>query len=1154
MAKGKALLNALTIVGYVFVGLFLLVSVYLGIAYAAGYFNPQKEPIVGLKFSTADTITISENGGKFELKVVDINAVVSTDEAGNTTIEDSTTPAEVRLIVRNSAGLVDNSIISVPQTVMTGDTFTIEALIDETDGYNCNKGGDCYIIAESVDKSFRSQALAVFVDVPVKEIEVSAVSPITGQKIDLDTADFIYGDSIQLVTSVYPKRALNPHNNGVVADNKVVTFTSDEVANAAVGLNSGLVDVTYRDDNAGDTPVLDPQYANITVTIQSVYDSHSAELISPADDCKIRLFPIQLKSIQIQNEDYAAENSIIKTTLHFDNNEPLKFSATDTGVAGVINLDLYLEPTISHEYNTVNPLLEQLSDFYIDVENSFTRGAVSWNADNPPLEFSCDRSTGIWTITALRTQEPDEEITLVFGIGNHTIVTTRSIEIDFSIPENFTFVDGENPITQNEVIDLSITKDGNTLSENADFVVASTYNTAANPTFTKFVYFVDTSSIKNKTGSLIVEVDETTGELVLYQKTDYGSGGATVVGEALKALGAGSIKIRAYVVRTNEEGQPIDCDYNVISDASGIVEYSPTTAITNAPGKYVAYNSTNTYNALNIRVTEKLQQFKIYTSTDFDSENELGNNSEIEIGTQDYNAKTLYAVPNSPLALPTSETYEDWSNVYGSFTFVLHNVVNGGDGELYVPQNEIAFIEDSTSGYARYLSFKVYTKTANEIKKGVSIYLEYDSQNTTTISNEFIVSAKNIPIDSIDLKNSIDYDISMGFNSYYNLYNWQLNLDISQSAYQYGNKYYTRVSWKTDSGNNIELPNLVYSAPDSWKEQGYLPSTAQKYVNFLAFDVTKVYYYNSQRVGTIYDLLDKTFNDAAQEKWKWLTIKDLITSTPVNTYATVVNIGSTDDIFDKDDLDIQTIQFKFNEVLDENYKLFMVYSIYEDIYNVSEAVYDDGSDVKPVFVRLDYSLPAVHFFDESCVSPTGVGNSISLDTSTREFYFYDKVFFNALAYDPTFGDLYTEDTFDFKENKLNDEFRDSFKMMTTDVGSQSFVSDTYYASCFTGESKDYFNFSTFNGALTTDIEGYFLKISLKEAYSVLDDSENTNTYSLTQTRTVNFVADAWWDDEKWNAFNSASDKSGYSGYFSYVYSVSNDYTINFVGENLKIGR
>lgn len=1156
MSKGKALLNALTVVGYVFVGLFLFVAVYLGIAYAAGYFNPQKEPVVGLKFNTADNIIISENGGQVELKVVDINAVIGVDEDGKQTIEDKTTPVEVRLTVRNASGTVDKTIISVPEKVMTGEAFTIEAIIDETDGFDCNKGGDCYIIAETADGNFRSQSLAVFVDVPVKEIEVSAVSPSTGHSIDLETADFIYGDSIQLVTKVFPERALNPHRNGNASDNKIVTYTSDEVANASVGLNSGLVNVTYRDDNAGDVPVEDPQYANITVTIQSVYDSQKAELISPANDCKIRLFPIQLKNIIIQNDDYAAENSIIKTTLHFENDEPLKFSAFDTGVAGVINLDLYLEPTKSHEYNTSNPLSEQLGDFYIKATNTFARGTVSWNADNPPIDCYCDTSTGIWTIKALRTQEPDEEINLVFGVGNHTIVASRAVEIDFSTPEEFTFVDGETAIGQNEVIDLSITKDGDTLSTNADFIVASTYKTSANPTFTKFVYFVDTNSTKNKTGSLIIEVNEATGELVLHQKTNYD--GTVVLGEALKALGAGSIKIRAYVVRTNELGQPIDCDYNVITEATGFVEYSPTTAITDAAGKYIVYNSMNTYNPLNIKVTEKLQQFKIYKSTEFTEENELTNNAELEIGTQDYNAKTLYAVPNSPLALPTSETYEDWSAENGSFTFLLRNVAGGGDGELFVPQNEIAFVEDANSGYVRYLSFKVYTKSAVEIKNSISIYLHYESTTTsdTPISSEIIVSAKNIPISSIDLKSSANYGITTGFGSYYNLYDWQLNLDISQSAYTYGNKSYVKISWKTSNNENIELPNLVYSASDSWAEAGFKPSTAEKYVNFLAFDIEQIYYYNGNPVGTIYDLLDTTYTDPDKEKWKWLTIKDLINSTSKNTYASVVNVGTTDEPLDKEDLDIQTIQFKFNETLADNYKLFMIYSVYEDIYNIEESVYDEGSDVKPVFVRVDYALPAVHFFDEGCVSPVaGADNTVSLDTTTRDFYYYDQTIYNALAYDPTTGAQYTDSTYDFENGKLLDT--DNFRLMYTDISTEYVVSNDHYASWFDGVYKDYFNFEVpSQEALPSDLKGYFLKISIKSAYNVLADDGVTNTYSLTQNRVVNFVADAWWDDAKWSAFGKASstDKSAYSGHFSYIYTISNQYTINIVGENYKIGQ
>ena len=38
MTRGEKVLNALTIVGYVFVGLFIFVAAYLAIAYAAGYF------------------------------------------------------------------------------------------------------------------------------------------------------------------------------------------------------------------------------------------------------------------------------------------------------------------------------------------------------------------------------------------------------------------------------------------------------------------------------------------------------------------------------------------------------------------------------------------------------------------------------------------------------------------------------------------------------------------------------------------------------------------------------------------------------------------------------------------------------------------------------------------------------------------------------------------------------------------------------------------------------------------------------------------------------------------------------------------------------------------------------------------------------------
>ena len=237
-STGKSILNALTIIGYVCVGIYAVCAIYLIVLLAIGYFNPNSAPPTGLKFNEENQVVISENGGTASLKVLDINAVISTGENGEQIIEDNTSPTEVRLTVRDMLGNIVTNIISVPETVMSGESFDITAVTveEEYNGqvYTNNVGGDCFLIAETTDGLYHSNPLPIFVDVPIQSFTISAVDPETQESISLEEDAFIYDDQLQLNVSVFPERALNPHTNGDTTTKEFTNLgTGNKTAKAA---------------------------------------------------------------------------------------------------------------------------------------------------------------------------------------------------------------------------------------------------------------------------------------------------------------------------------------------------------------------------------------------------------------------------------------------------------------------------------------------------------------------------------------------------------------------------------------------------------------------------------------------------------------------------------------------------------------------------------------------------------------------------------------------------------------------------------------------------------------------------------------------------------------------------------------------------------
>ncbi len=1139
MAK-TGFLNALTIIGYVFVGLFTFMAIYLGIAYATGYFNPQKEPVVGLKFADPSNVVISENGGTYTLKIVSSNATIETDENGNTTITDTATPTDVRLTVRNSAGLIDNSIISVPEIVKTGEEFVIQALIDETDGYDCNVGGDCYINAETVDGMYKSYALAVFVDVPIKEIQITAKNPLTNEPVDLSTANFIYDDKVQLVANVLPSRALNPHTADVDAQNKIIEFSPGDASRTMIeDRYNGLVKITYNPSNVGDEPVTEALEAVVTATTQSVYDTDFAEPIT--QDCTIRLFPIQLEEILIQNKEYADTGKAFETTLLFnDDTNGIKFSAVETGLPDVINLDIFLKPTIYNPDNNADPLALQLNNLTVTYETTIG------NEFGQPIDIIRETvkvnnvDIPVWTIKPLRTLEPNEEVNIIFNVVGHseTKAIRRLVDVKYNIPENFVFTDANGAVIENNVVNMTITKGVQTPQYDEQQIYYN-YDKTTTPTFSKFVFFVNNDKKTNETGSLIINVNDA-GQVVLRNGID-----------TLNARGAGTIQVTPYVVRTNADGVPVDCFYNELTEgtAYSYVFYDDRIPFTQADAnKYVVYKS---YSPLTVNVKENLTNFTIFSSfVDGEFSNELNSNTNTQnnplvIGTKIFNSKRIYAVPNSALSIPAEmSAYADWKEENGD---ILFNVQYSKGEGLIVPSSNnttnfgFGYVGDSPETYQRYMWFDVYTTGDEEILGAVTLYNSFE----VSLSQLIHINAQNVPIANIAI-NQEGTAISDGYGAYGNIKYWQLDLHISQNTHTYLNKNYLRVNWTQQIGgkdSQIVLPEPIVTASDEWQARGCKPSEINYSVDFYAFDISLRYNLseideNLQNLS-ILDVLNyqtDTSTETGQAIFdkKWEIINSLLSSNQYkNKHAKVENLV----ISGVDTSRISTIQFM--EALGENQALFMVYS-----------VTDSNSDALPDFVRIDYRYPTVKFLDNSFVygqsdEETGANLLENGGLYNNTFYYYTATFKNAVAYDLSKYN-FTEDSYNFSDNTV----AEGFSLIRTDESNALYYGNDGVIVADSSEKK-FFNFVTTSTIPEMpEMSGDYYSISLKnESYQIIETGEESadTEFVIVVNRTVNVVSDVIWTDDLWESDLTSVTDLGL--YFNYTKTYSETYNINFIVKN-----
>ncbi len=931
--KTEGFLSGMTVVGLVLVSFVVFVSIALCIMLATGYFNKRTEPLVGLAFDTTETVVIAENGGKINLTVLGL------DETGETKY---TVPADVKLTVRNTSNVADDTIISVPEIIKTGEEFEVEAILDELDNFNV--GGTCYIYAETVDQIYRvATPLKVCVDVPVSEVSITATNPNNNEPLDLETAKFIYDDRVQLKANVVPERAQYVY--GDTTQKKTIRFTSDNTDNASVDFNTGLVEVEYNPNYISDEELTEPlDYASITVNVNTYASALETQMVS--NTCQLGLYPLQLGKIIIQNEDFDNVNDKFSTKLFSANT--LKLSAEETGVDGVINLNVFLEPVIYNPDNNPNPI----SDLF-----GFTMKCYSSNQAEPLniiTEHVVDylgRRVSYWEIDPVKLKQTGETLQVVMNIDGHSeqLAISRELNIYAETPESFHFENDEGiELSHSDGVKLEITKYDDASQPNVltPTNVHYVYTDANEPSFTKFVFFLGSNANKNEVGSQIILADDTTRQIT------------TTLSDTLiiNPCGAGTVEIVPYLVVTNKSGQPIDKDGKIIVTgkdaqelgvnevlATGICDYNSEAALS---GEYLRYKA---YSSLPVKVSEKLTQLTLYKDANLTEELLSSDTNPYILGTTFANAIEIFAKPNSALALPEDPVYySEFIKQYGAIKFVEGVKKNPGDCVFTLPDlttsaSATNFQSIGTKGsetYKRCMYFKIQANSPIE-KETVSIRYNTADETVSAVTTLYLNSI-DVPISGIEIDKIFNKDVT------YELKEWKFDMKVSSETITYNKMNYARVTY-SDNGGQIVLPRAKFYISEEHEALGIKsPTSTKDETEFYVFDTTVTAMINGTE-RSLLEILSLAYNLTPADEnyaYAWAYIKENLLTTANKELArdyiaktnTANGLGHT---------------LNIKKALPANYQAFMFYRAVENDAVVSI------DQVKPDMVMLKYAWPEV---------------------------------------------------------------------------------------------------------------------------------------------------------------------------------------------------
>jgi len=727
------------------------------------------------------------------------------------------------------------------------------------------KGGTCYIEAYSIDGRFKAQRVEVNVDVPVETIKVTVtgynksgvLSDLTNiinntiveyknleEESIMPTASVAYLNQVVLYTGITDVYTQNTYYKCVSSTGGTYSWQATDMqyfikndelslsvqafpSNSLLAVSSMEKVVQFISQNFNESEAtLNSSTGDLVVNGTS--DDTTRGLIIQAKVLKnyggtdyvdtyitINTAKLEIDSIIVGNQDVVDGGIIIKV------GDTVKLSASSSAStitqSDITNLNISIR---SKNYtHGVDPLSENISALYMNIvsnhstESTLPTGYINVSSMNSnyrdPLvseqwnAVTGENNTG-WNLYAKRQLISNEVIDLYISqnstFNSNDPYAHIGIVINTTSPSSFSYTGDDS---------MSIVKyDGGMTGTAVDDVIDLTsgfisYSTTDDEdlTYTKWVYFLESSSTNvNSTGSSIIEVS-TAGQIM------HTEGSTVQYSQTLSGIGDGTVRIRAYLVRTDSSGNPIDCCYNTITESTSTGYVTKANAdINNVDdiGKYVVEYSAMEYYA--ISVNELLD----YTKFFYDEDLTLPVTDTVtpsQMGTTLDNTKYIYLQGNSMLSL---------LNEYNNLS--VDKEVTQVDESLVIVSSELITERDATTNDYNKIILKIEISSAE-----ANVFKIIVNQNDVSIKQMYMqaidVSVGSVTADWSNLQTELSavttVDNVKTMNIYgvlnENIVNWYYETEGSDIPFvlPYGINYTYNIIGASQNNLNLVPLNVI---------------------------------------------------------------------------------------------------------------------------------------------------------------------------------------------------------------------------------------------------------------------------------------------------------------------------------------------------------
>lgn len=768
--KKESVLNAFTIVAYCFCCAILIVWIAIIAAFALGYYTPKTVYAEDLYIDNLgeNSRLIEYKNGYYVLRVngitesdnpnilVDSSFVVRGkttpiyDDDGNIIDENEVTETKIKLRSSNP------DVATVQAEGNIGEPIQITVTKDEND---VNKGGFCFIYVENEQNLMMSKPLVVFVDIPVTDLNI------TSEDMSIETEDeiekfILYQDeTATLNTQFLPLNSQDPSHidnstnfNAFRRDPKTVTY---EIA------EDSPQDVISIDKYGNITALKTGQVTVIAKTLATYDDIDFVENYEPEMPEYGDYIPPELLEGRYVIKQFVVE--VKEVTLEAINIDGRQIDLTlfETSELSVSDLGISLKASNGN------------NDYFNNVLNELVL-----TTNSKGLEVKKDPKTNKWLFTVL--QEP------TIGQGFVVNVSAPQYPDVSAIIDNFTVLQNEikelsfwgnstmdENSEYNDLYEVNITKNGDVISTSYnDYTWDWTNNVEILPmsgndstSYTTVKVFAVGAYHNNSDYKEEVFLNEQGEEIIQLGATFFEGFGREVRGADLsnpsvvQALARGNIILRAYVIKTDIDGNPIDRNGDIIlfDEDGNVVDASGQIITENVP----TFVEISRSGEVTFRVIEKLTSLSLYVENEKTGEEELfattstsTSSKFLAVSSYSYHQVRLEANSNGALF----DAYNNYSNSGSWIRTLANDDILGAE-----------IVEEDVNGVQTYY-LNLDVRNLNQQSEAVNeeVKIQYYTGNFSIFEDGYepIFSLKmcliEVPVESIKMNVNADPSTTVG--------------------------------------------------------------------------------------------------------------------------------------------------------------------------------------------------------------------------------------------------------------------------------------------------------------------------------------------------------------------------------------------------------